>query len=308
MTLPLRLESRSLSIETTALVKRYGSHRALQGLDLDVPEGAVYLLVGPNGAGKSTTMKILMGLLEPTSGDARVLGLDAGADGALVRANVGYVPETPVWGHGWMAVARLLHHHAAYFPAWDLPYAQRLVTFFGLPVRQKVKTLSKGQSRRLHLVMALAHRPPVLILDEPLDGLDPVMRDQTLRALVAHLADTPTTVLLSTHHVGEVERLADHIGVLRNGQFCMQSGTEHLATKLRRYRGTVLPGWTDSSGLNGSVVKRTTTRDEIDWIVWGDEADVAARLVRSGAALRCVDRLSLEEATIALLTPAGDLP
>lgn len=306
MTLPIRLSDRSLAIGTSALVKRYRQHRALQGLDLDVPTGAVYLLVGPNGAGKSTTMKILMGLLEPTSGTAHVLGLDTGAEGALVRANVGYVPETPAWGHGWMHVARLLHHHAAYFPAWDLPYAQRLINFFGLPVRQRVKTLSKGQSRRLHLVMALAHRPPVLILDEPLDGLDPVMRDQTLRALVAHLADTPTTVLLSTHHVGEVERLADHIGVLRSGQLCVQSGTEQLAARLRRYRGVVPPGWTDTSGLNGGVVRRTTTRDEIDWIVWGDENEVTQRLAHSGAAIRSVDRLSLEEATIALLTPAGD--
>lgn len=305
--LPVDLVSSELAIETRGLVKQYGAHRALNDLQLQVPSGSVYLLVGPNGAGKSTTIKILLDLLRPTLGEARVLGMDVRQNAALVRANMGYVPEALSWGHGWMTVGRLLNHHAAYFPSWDAQYAQQLISTFGLPVKQKVKTLSKGQGRRLHLLMALAHRPPVLLLDEPTDGLDPVMRDETLRVLIAHVADTPTTMLISTHHVGEVEQLADHIGVVRDGALCAQTPLETLRRKLRRYRADLPPGWSGAPTINGAAIRRTTTRNEIDWIVWGDEADIAQRLTNSGASVRSSAPLGLEEATLALLSPAESI-
>lgn len=300
--LPNSLHSSELAVTTRALSKQYGALRALHDLALQVPEGAVYLLVGPNGAGKSTAIKILIDQVRPTSGEATVLGLNPQMHPALVRANVGYVPEQLDWGYGWMRVGRLLEHHARYFPSWDAAYANRLAKSFALKLDQKMSTLSKGQGRRVHLVMALAHRPPLLVMDEPTDGLDPVMRDETLGVLIDHLAQTPTTVLLSTHHVSEVEQLADHIGVLRDGELRAQMPLDELRRDLRRYRAQIPVGWQGTSMFGDAVIRRVTTRNEVDWTVWGDESEIAGELVSAGATVREAAPLSLHEATLALLT------
>ena len=300
--LPTSLRSSALAVTTRALSKQYGAQRALHDLVLQVPEGAVYLLVGPNGAGKSTTLKILLDQVNPTAGTAEVLGMNPQRQPALVRANVGYVPEQLDWGYGWMRVGRLLEHHARYFPSWDAAYATSLAKSFALKLDQKMSTLSKGQGRRVHLVMALAHRPPLLVLDEPTDGLDPVMRDDALGVLITHIADSPTTVLLSTHHVTEVEHLADHIGVLRDGELRAQMPLEELRRDLRRYRAKIPVGWQGTSLFGDAVIRRVTTRNEVDWTVWGEESGVAAELVNAGAVVCESAPLSLHEATLALLT------
>ena len=299
---PTTLHGGELAIATHGLRKQYGANQALRELDLQVPEGAVYLLVGPNGAGKSTTIRILLDQVRPTAGDVEVLGVNPQQHPALVRANVGYVPEQLDWGYGWMRVGRLLEHHARFFPSWDAAYARQLSESFALKLDQKMSTLSKGQGRRVHLVMALAHRPPLLLLDEPTDGLDPVMRDGTLGVLIEHLAETPTTVLLSTHHVTEVEHLADHIGVLRDGTLRAQMPLAELRRDLRRYRAEIPPGWQGTSMFGDAVLQRVTTRNEVDWTVWGDEEAIAGELVNAGATVRDAAPLSLHDATLALLT------
>jgi ABC-2 type transport system ATP-binding protein len=296
------LQADAFAIATRDLSKRYKSVQALSKLALQVPEGAVYLLVGPNGAGKSTTIKILLDLLEPTSGSAEVLGLSPQENPALVRANVGYVPEQLDWGYAWMRTGRLLEHHSHYFPSWDREYASRLFRAFDLRLDQKLGTLSKGQGRRVHLAMALAHRPPLLVLDEPTDGLDPVMRDETLGVLIEHLADSPTTVLLCTHHVSEFEQFADHVGVLRNGELRAQLPLNALRAGLRRYRAEIPPGWGDASMFGARAIRRTTTERDIDWVVWGDELATSSELVRSGATVRDIVPLNLNDATLALLS------
>jgi ABC-2 type transport system ATP-binding protein len=221
----------------------------------------------------------------------------------MVRANVGYVPDQPNWGYGWMRTGRLLEHHAKFFPTWDAEYAARLCRTFDIKLGSTMRTLSKGQARRVHIVMALAHRPQLLLLDEPLDGLDPVMRDELLGALVEHLADAPTTVLLSTHHVAEVEQLADHIGVLRNGELCAQMPLSDLRRDLRRYRVEVPADWQGASALDDAVLRRAATRNEVDWTIWGEQSWVAEELATAGATVRDAAPLTLEEATLTLLNP-----
>lgn len=303
--LPTRLATSTgagdLTIATTGLTKHYGDQTALSDVSLQVPTGAVYLLVGPNGAGKSTTLKTLLDLVRGDSGRAEVFGVDTRADGARIRANIGYVPERPDWGYGWMRVGRLLQHHARYFPAWDAAYAATLARVFDLKLGRKLGVLSKGQARRVHLTMALAHRPPLLLLDEPTDGLDPLMRDETLGVLADHLSETPTTVLISTHHVEEVERLADHIGVLRDGQLRAQLTIDALRAGLRRYRIEVPEGWQGVPSLNGAVLRRATGGREVQWTVWGDERDVAQRITDAHGTVREASPVSLIDATLALL-------
>jgi len=301
--LPTRLRDGELAVDTRGLTKRFGDQVALNDVTLQVPTGAVYLLVGPNGAGKSTTLKVLLDLVRTEQGAAEVFGLDTRERAPEVRANVGYVPEFPTWGYGWMRVGRLLEHHALYYPTWDADYAAKLMQKFDLRTDRKMGVLSKGQARRVHLTMALAHRPPLLLLDEPTDGLDPFMRDETLGVLADHLAASPTTVVLSTHHVEEVEGLADHIGVLRNGELRAQMSRDDLNAGLRRYRVEIPDGWSGVASLNGTVLRRVAAPREVQWTVWGPEAEIVQMLTGSGGTVREVARLSLIDATLALLNP-----
>ncbi len=301
--LPTSIESEALAIATRDVDKRFGDQVALDKLALQVPVGAVYLLVGPNGAGKSTTIKVLLDLVRADGGTAEVLGLDPRTHGPLLHANVGYVPERLDWGYGWMRVGRLLEHHAAYFPAWDAAYAARLIELFDIKLGRRMQTLSKGQARRVHLVMALAHRPALLLLDEPIDGLDPYMRDETLGALAEHIDQSPTTVLLSTHHVEEVERLADHVGVLRDGQLRAQMSLDVLHGGLRQYRVEVPEHWPGLPTLDGAVLRRVGAGREVQWTVWGNEPEIAKLFAESGATVRDAAPVSLSEAALALLNP-----
>jgi ABC-2 type transport system ATP-binding protein len=299
--LPTHLAGGPFAVATRGLAKHFGREAALDGVDLQVPEGAVYVLVGPNGAGKSTTFKVLMDLVRADAGTAEVFGLSPRADGPAVRARIGYVPERHDWGYGWMRVGRLLEHHADFFPAWDPAYAARLARMFDLRLDRKVGTLSKGQGRRVHLVMALAHRPPLLVLDEPTDGLDPVMLDETLGFLMEHVAETPTTLLISTHQVHDVDRLADHVGVMRDGRLVLQAPREAMHRHLRRYGVEVPEGWPGAPALNGSVLRRETLGRELRWSVWGEQQEVAGHFTRAGGVVREAAPLSLAEAALTLL-------
>jgi ABC-2 type transport system ATP-binding protein len=300
--LPTQLGDAPLAVETRGLAKRFGKLTALDGVDLQVPRGAVYVLVGPNGAGKSTTLGTLLDLVRPDAGTVRVLGMEPRAQGPKVRAQVGYVPERPDWGHGWMRVGRLLRHHARFYPSWDDEYAAHLARAFDLRPDRPLGRLSKGQARRVHLTLALAHRPPLLVLDEPTDGLDPVMRDETLGLLAEHVAETGATVLISTHLVHEVDRLADHVGVLRGGRLSAQTTRGELHRMLRRYRAEVPDGWQGAPDLNGAVVRRGGVGREIQWSVWGDEREVVRSLSAAGATVRDAAPLTLEDAAVALLS------
>ena len=178
-------------------------------------------------------MKVLLNLERPDAGRSEVFGLDTASRGPEVRAQVGYVPERHEHDYPWMTCGRLIQHVAAYYPAWDHAYAAHLSDVFGVRPRRKVGTLSKGEARRLQFVLALAHRPPLLLLDEPADGLDPVIRNRAFAQLAEHLADSPTTVLIATHHIHEVESLADHVGVLPRRTSCRADDARRAAEDRR---------------------------------------------------------------------------
>ena len=291
------------ALETTGLVKRYGGATALDGVDLCVPEQAVYVLVGPNGAGKSTLLRTLMNVARPDAGSVRVQGLDARANGAAVRASIGYVPETQELPHPGLRVGRLLQEHAVYYPAWDAAYASRIASALGVRLDAKAGALSKGERRRVQILLALAHRPPVLLFDEPGDGLDHVGRERVLELLTEHLADSPATLLVSTHRIYEIERLVDHVGVLAGGVLLEQTTRDSLSQRLRRYRADVPVSWQSPESLD--VLRRGAMGRSIDWTIRGDERAITAALTASGATVREVASLSLDDAATALLM-AGD--
>jgi ABC-2 type transport system ATP-binding protein len=289
------------AIETRGLRKRFGRRVALDGLELMVPEGSAYVLVGPNGAGKTTTLRILLDLVRADAGTATVLGRDTVSEGAEVRAACGYLPERGDAGYGWMTVERLLAYHASYYTTWDAAYARELVERLEVRDHTRFGKLSKGESRRVQLVMALAHRPRVLLLDEPTDGLDPVMRDEALGLLSDHIADTGATLLISTHRVYEVEGLGDRLGVLRDGALRAQLDRDTLRRRLLRYTLEVPDGWHAPEELREQVVRRTGEGRELAWTIWGEEAEVVGRLGAMGATVREVEPLTLEAAAVALM-------
>ncbi len=290
------------AVVTRALKKRFGRVTALAGVDLTVPEGSVYVLVGPNGVGKTTTLEVLLDLVVADSGRAEILGLDTRAEPARVRAQIGWVPEKADTGYGWIRVGKLLRYHAAFHPSWDAEYAAELARLFEVKPEARFGRISKGEQRRVQLLLAMAHKPPVLLMDEPTDGLDPVMRERTLSALAAHLARFPTTVLMSTHRVNEAERLGDHLGVMRGGRIETQLDRETLRRCLRAYDLQVPDRWPGAPALADAVLVRSDSSREVAWTIWGDETEVAERLHAAGATIRQVRPLSLEDAALALLS------
>ena len=291
----------SFAVATHGLSMRYGKQTALDSVDLRVPEGAVYVLIGANGAGKSTSMKVLLNLERPHAGRAEVFGLDTGSQGPQVRAQVGYMPESQGHAYAWMTCGRLIRHVSAHYPSWDHAYAARLIEVLGVRPERKIGTLSKGESRRLQFVLALAHRPPLLLLDEPTDGLDPVVRNRTLTQLAEHLADTPTTVVIATHHIHEVESLADHVGVLNAGRLAAQLTRDELRRTVLRYRAEVPEDWQPPAEFRMASLRRSRGGREVQGTLVGEERDVTARLAAAGATVRDVTPLSLEEAALAFL-------
>jgi ABC-2 type transport system ATP-binding protein len=295
--IPMKVTAATWGIETAALSRSFGRVTAVDSLALTVPEGAIYLLAGQNGAGKTTLMRLLLGIQRPDAGESRVAGVKSGPGGD-VRVHIGYVPEGHEVPYGRMRVGDLMTHEATYRRTWDDAYATRLAHELDMDRGRRVGALSKGEMRRVQLVLALAHRPRVLLLDEPTDGLDPLVRDTVLRLLVEHVSDAATTVLIATHAVAEIDRLADHVGVLRKGRLLAQTTRDDLRAKLRRYRFQAPAEW-QAPAL--SVAHRNGSPGEREWTVWGDESSIVARLTESGASVTAASPMGLNDAVIALL-------
>jgi ABC-2 type transport system ATP-binding protein len=290
------------AVRTEGLVKSFGREIALAGVDLSVPQGGVYLLAGTNGAGKSTLLRTLINVEQPDRGSATVLGLDTQASGPEVRARTGYVPETGEGVYGWMRAVRFLAHYGSFYPSWDEAYARQLIRRLDVRTQSRLSTMSKGEARRVQIVAALAHRPPLLLLDELTDGLDPLAREEVLGLLASHLADTGATAILSTHLVAEVETLIDHVGVLRSGRLVAQAPTEHLLGQLLRYQLDAPENWQAPPGLAAKVLRRETGLGRSTRLVAaGPEAELVAAIAGSGANVREVSRLTLAESVPILL-------
>jgi ABC-2 type transport system ATP-binding protein len=220
-------------IETDGLTRRYWRHEAVHELSFHVPEGSVSALLGPNGAGKTTTLKMLMNLLAPTAGAARVLGVEARRLGERELQQIGYVSENqqqPLW----MTVRQLLDYCRAFYPTWDRALEAKLLVDFDLPSNRKLSQLSRGMLMKAVLLSSLAYRPKLLMLDEPFGGLDPLARHEFIAGLIeaARLGDW--TVLVSSHDIDDVEKLVDRAVMIDAGRLVLQEPTDALAARFRR--------------------------------------------------------------------------
>ena len=208
-------------VEIDHLSRSFGSRQALVDVTQRIERGVVFGLVGENGAGKTTLIKHLLGLLKPTHGSVRVFGLDPVRDPVGVLGRIGYLSEDRDLPE-WMTIAQLMRYNQAFYPAWDERFADELRDQFELDPKQQIKRLSRGQRARAGLLVALAHRPDLLILDEPSSGLDPVVRNDILSAIIRTVADEGRTVLFSSHLLDEVERVADRVTFLHQGRVALE--------------------------------------------------------------------------------------
>ena len=300
--IPVILETQKPGVLISGITKKYSKVIALNNLRLTVPEGGVYLFVGPNGSGKTTTMKILLDLVRPDEGTASVFGLNPQLQGSQVRTRIGFMPEQRSFGYPWLLTRRLLEHHATYYPTWDSVYSARLISALEVNPEVKYGKLSKGEARRVHFIMALAHRPPLLLLDEPMDGLDPVVRNLIMEILAEHLAENPTSMIVATHHVEELTTLAEYIGVIQQGRLVAECDCDLLRDRLRRYRFHLPEDTPDFPALANRIVHQKGTRGDVTWTIWGEEGGVLQSLEAAGVSVREASRLRLEEAVLALLT------
>jgi ABC-2 type transport system ATP-binding protein len=213
--------------------KRFGKHPVLKGVNLSIERGQIFALLGRNGAGKTTAIRLLMGLLNRDGGSISVLGRDPQQEPLGVRAAVGFLAEDQQM-FGWMTIAEMFGFLAPFYPTWDRALADRFIKEFELPRSQRIKHLSKGQNVRLGLALALAHRPELVILDDPALGLDPIMRKEFNRDLIAHLQGEGATVLYSSHLLYEVEPIADAVAILHEGAIIKQAATEALRSDVKQ--------------------------------------------------------------------------
>jgi ABC-2 type transport system ATP-binding protein len=222
-------------VDVTGLSRTYGDRKALDTVSFRAGAGQVYGLVGSNGAGKTTLLKHMLGLLRASSGSVRVFGLDPVRDPVGVLGRVGYLSEERDLPE-WMRIEELLRYTQAYHPTWDADYARELLDTFALDPRKKIKDLSKGMRAQAGLIAAVAHRPQLLILDEPSSGLDAVVRRDILDAIVRAVADDGRTVIFSSHLLDEVERMSDHVTLMHQGHVTLSGVLDDVRRHYRRSR------------------------------------------------------------------------
>jgi len=218
--------------------KWFGRVAVLRDLNLEIPEGSVFGLIGPNGAGKTTTIKIVMNILQPTSGHVDVLGVDSRQLGPKEFSRIGYVSENQEMPQ-WMTVDYLLAYLKPFYPTWDDALAAELVRQFDLPRGRALRKLSRGMWMKAALASSLAYRPTLLVLDEPFSGLDALVREQLIEGLLESAGET--TILISSHDLADIESLVSDIGFLDRGRLQFSEEMESLSARFREIEVTVEP-------------------------------------------------------------------
>jgi ABC-2 type transport system ATP-binding protein len=287
------------AIATHGLTKRYKTARGIEDVTLSVAPGEVFGFLGPNGAGKTTTVRILLGLLRPTAGSAEVLGFDVWRDGVAVRARTGFLPGEFAFDEQ-VTGEELLDVFADLRGVEDRAFARSLAVRFDADLHRPLGELSRGNRQKIGLIQALVHRPPLVVMDEPTAGLDPLMQEEFAR-LVGELRDDGTAVFLSSHNLAEVERMCDRVGILREGRLAAVESVDAITGSALRHVRLRFAGAAPSAEFRRlpGVSRVTVSGSELRFVLAGEPTEV----VRAAARHRLLDveiaRPSLEEAFVA---------
>jgi ABC-2 type transport system ATP-binding protein len=288
------------------LTRRFGAATALDNVSLSVRRGTVFGLVGANGAGKTTLIRHILGLYGADAGSVRVFGRDPVVDPAGVLGRIGYVSEEHDLP-GWMRVWELMRYTQAFFARWDAGYAEELRRRFELDREARIKDLSKGQRARAGLLVALAHRPELLLLDEPSAGLDPLVRRDILEAIVRAIADEGRTVLFSSHLLHEVERVSDHVTMINGGKIVFSAPLDDIKAGHRCLTLHFTQPRTRPPELAG-VLSWEGTGHEWKAMYHGEAAAVQAAATECGARVLDNRMPSLDEIFVARVGPRLQAP
>lgn len=228
------------AIRIRGLVKSFGSF-CLGPMDLTVPRGAIYGLIGPNAAGKTTTIDLIMGMGAKDAGTIEVFGLDHAKEEVAVKRQIGYVSPDLVF-NAWGKVGRVVNFYRNFYPDWDDDYCTQLVKRLKLGWNDRVSTLSFGSRMKLNLLLALSHRPALLLLDEPMSGLDAPSRQEIYTELLDAVQEEDRTVLISSHDLHDLERFTDHLGIINNGTLLLEGNTNELVERFKMVDCTIATG------------------------------------------------------------------
>jgi ABC-2 type transport system ATP-binding protein len=284
-------EMNPLPVELKGVSRKY-RHFALEEIDLELEQGTIMGFIGPNGAGKSTTIRILMGLVRRDSGTVNVLGYSMPSHEIEAKREIGFVSED-LRLYGTASIGWHMNFVSSIYPRWDQKYAEHLCRRFDIKPEQRVKGLSHGQRVKAALMLVLARRPRLLILDEPTTGLDPVARYEVLGELMKVLADEDRTILFSSHNTLDVEQISDSITFIDRGRIIDSGDKEGYLDRWRRMRLEVPPG-VKLPSLPGTVAADHTGRIAV---VTTSNFDPAMTTLYSdaGATMQSIDRMTLEE-------------
>jgi ABC-2 type transport system ATP-binding protein len=255
-------------IEINNLTKSYGKSRGIVGLNMNVAAGEIFGFIGPNGAGKSTTLRILLGFLQPTSGTARIFGMDSSTQTQEIKKHVGYLPAEVNY-YDDMRVKDLLHYSAKFYQGnYDRRIAE-LSEYFDLKLNQKIDTLSFGNKKKVGIVQALLHKPQLLIMDEPTSGLDPLMQNRLFDLLMEENR-LGMTVLFSSHVLSEVQRMCDRVAILKEGRIIQTQPVEALrSTQYKQVRIEFAEHQSLPSQWPDGVTKLTATEKGVEFLYSG---------------------------------------
>ena len=275
---------------------------ALDDVDLQVPKGSVYGLLGRNGAGKTTTIQLLMGLLEPTAGRSEVLGLDPLTQDVEMKLRVGHVADGQRM-YEFYTVEEICEFASTFYPTWNAQLQETLIDRFELPRDQRIAELSRGMKAQVALVLALAHEPELLLMDESTSGLDAVIRRQFLESIVELSHEEGRTAVLSSHIIDDMERVCDWVGLIHKGKLIVQTTVEDLKRRVKQVRLT-FEGHPPSSlnGFSGHVLKQEQLEGDLFVTIADYEEKMLAELRATGATSAEPVDLSLEEIFVAYTT------
>ena len=289
------------AIETRDLCYRPGPGFEIRDLSIKVRQGAIYGFLGPNGAGKTTTIQLLLGLRRARSGSISILGLDAPRELPRILGSTGYVPERPHL-YPYLSVAEAIRYHGAFYPGFDWSYAEQLRKAFDLREGAKLSRVSKGEMGKLMILLVLAQRPDLLVLDEPTDGLDPVVRRDVLSALLDFCSQGAATVFISSHLVHELERICDWVGVLDRGRLAAELPMNAFKNGIKRIRLGRAPSLVGDTPF--VVISQERSALEQVWVVRGWQPTMVQWFDGVGAEVKEIVDLDLEDGFVELLRGA----
>jgi len=290
-------------LETKGLTKYYRRTLAVDHLDLKIPRGSICGFVGRNGAGKTTAIKLILGLLNPTTGSSTVLGCDSAELKPSIRQRIGYVTE----GHRlfrWMTIGEIEKFQRPFFPKqWDGKFFTDMIDYFELSRKRKIKHLSNGQRAQVSLALALAPHPELLIMDDPTLGLDAAIRRQFLEGMIGLITRQGKTILFSSHILGDVERVADRIAVIDKGVLRANCSLEQFQKAVKK----VMLSFTDSVpaeiDIDGLLHCRRSQKELELVLVGADEEQITAWAQKSGADKHQITKMTLEDQFIEYTAP-----